>query len=226
MVDRSDPAILDYYARRAREYERIYDKPERQAELRDLERLIVGLLAGRDLLEIACGTGYWTERIAPAAASIVATDASDEVLEVARSKEYPPGRVGFANADAYDPAAVPGRFTALFAGFFWSHVPRRRLAGFLAGAARRLEPGGRLVFIDNRFVPGSSTPIAETDDHGDSYQIRRLDDGSNHRVLKNFPDEAELQAAAATIGRDVTITLLTFFWCLSCTVDGHNPRQA
>ena len=118
--------MLDYYARRAREYERIYHKPERQAELRDLQRRIVGLLAGRDLLEIACGTGYWTERIAPSAASIVATDAGDEVLDVARSKGYPPGRVRFANADAYNPAVVKGRFSALFAGFFWSHVPRRQ----------------------------------------------------------------------------------------------------
>lgn len=214
--------MLDYYARRAREYERIYHKPERQAELRDLERSIAGLLAGREVLEIACGTGYWTERIAPSAASIVATDAGDEVLEVARSKGYPPGRVHFATADAYNPAAVKGRFSALFAGFFWSHVPRRRLPGFLAGAARCLDPGGRLVFVDNRFVPGSSTPIAGTDDHGDSYQIRRLDDGSTHRVVKNFPDEVELRAAAATIGRDVTVTLLTYFWCLSCTVNGYN----
>lgn len=53
-----DLQLAGYYAARAAEYERIYDKPERQAELQRLRALIPAYLAGRSVLEIACGTGY------------------------------------------------------------------------------------------------------------------------------------------------------------------------
>jgi demethylmenaquinone methyltransferase/2-methoxy-6-polyprenyl-1,4-benzoquinol methylase len=59
---------------------------------------------------------------------------------------------------------------------------------------RRLEPGARVVLMDNLYVSASSTPIAERDAEGNSYQLRRLADGSETRVLKNFPTEAELRS--------------------------------
>src|SRR5690348_4847252 len=79
--------LVTYYSKRAAEYESIYSKPERQADLRQLQELLRTDLAARDVLEIACGTGYWTERIALVADSITALDISDSVLEVARSKK-------------------------------------------------------------------------------------------------------------------------------------------
>src|SRR5687767_8959260 len=62
--------LATYYAKRASEYERIYDKPERQADLRALEARIRKMVAGRKVLELACGTGYWTDLIAPEAAQV------------------------------------------------------------------------------------------------------------------------------------------------------------
>ncbi len=53
--------MTDYYAKRASEYERIYQKPERQEDLRQLQATVAGSFVGLDLLEIACGTGYWTQ---------------------------------------------------------------------------------------------------------------------------------------------------------------------
>jgi demethylmenaquinone methyltransferase/2-methoxy-6-polyprenyl-1,4-benzoquinol methylase len=209
--------LVDYYSRRAREYERIYHKPERQGDLAALRRLVAELLVDQGVLEIACGTGYWTEVIAKAARSILATDASDATLEVARHKSYPEGRVRFLMADAFHPNAVGGRFTALFCGFFWSHIPRAQLGRFLAGLRARLGAGCRLLFIDNRFVAGSSTPIAGTDAAGNTYQLRRLDDGSDHRVLKNFPDEDELRRSLSTVAGQVRVANLTYYWCLTGT---------
>ena len=54
--------------------------------------------------------------------------------------------------------------------------------------------------LDNRYVEGSSTPVTERDADGNGYQLRKLADGSTHRVLKNFPTEAELEALAADLG--------------------------
>lgn len=216
--------LVDYYSKRAREYERIYRKPERQEDLATLRRLVAERLAGQEVLEIACGTGYWTGVIAPAVRSIVATDASEEVLQVAREKTYPADRVRLTAADAFQPAAFEGRFSALFAGFFWSHLARPRLAEFLRGWRMRLGPGRQMLFIDNRFVEGSSTAIAGSDRDGNTYQMRRLDDGSVHRVMKNFPDEDELRRAAAPIAARVEITMLTYYWMLSLET-GSAPAE-
>lgn len=51
---------------------------------------------------------------------------------------------------------------AAFAGFFWSHVPVGLLDGFLAGLTGRLDGPATLVFIDGRYVPGSSHPAVRT----------------------------------------------------------------
>ena len=74
----ADPAMQAYYAARAREYERIYAKPERQADLRILEADIPAALAGSNVIEVACGTGYWTQHIARTAGRVLATDVTDE----------------------------------------------------------------------------------------------------------------------------------------------------
>ena len=84
--------LADYYARRASEYERIYAKPERQADLAVLRTRIGKLSAGKNILELACGTGYWTEIMAVGAARVTAIDVNEEVLQVARTKSYPENR--------------------------------------------------------------------------------------------------------------------------------------
>src|SRR6266545_1931517 len=111
--------LPDYYARRAGEYEKIFGKPERQSDLASLRTLLPGLFAGRDALEIACGTGYWTPLISGSARAVLATDINEEVLEIARHKNHPKHNVEFKIADAYTLANVSGRYSAGFAGFWW-----------------------------------------------------------------------------------------------------------
>ena len=201
-----------YYARRAREYEKIYDKPERQADLARLREDIPALFRGQRVLEIACGTGYWTPLIAEAASSVLAVDFSDETLQVARAKAYPKGNVVFQQGDAYALPAWPERFSASYAGFWWSHVPLERLDAFLAGLHARLAPEARVAFMDNLYVEGSSTPLARKDAAGNTYQERRLADGSRHEVLKNFPEPGELEARLGRAGTEVKVTRYEYYW--------------
>ena len=65
--------LATYYALRAAEYERVYAKPERQAELAVVKARMRKMFTGRRVLELACGTGYWTEVIAPGAAQVHGT---------------------------------------------------------------------------------------------------------------------------------------------------------
>lgn len=205
----SDP-LPAYYAARAPEYDRVYLKPERQADLRAIEAWLPAQFAGHcqaGLLELACGTGYWTWFLAPVLPALLALDAAEPTLAIARERiarqcATASPRVSFEIGDAYalDNVAPGRRFDAAYAGFWWSHVPRDRLVAFLAGLHQRLTPGARVVFLDNRYVEGSSTPLSDRDDAGNSYQARPLADGSVHRVMKNFPDEAELEAVIQAAG--------------------------
>lgn len=195
-----------YYAARAAEYEQVYAKPERQAELRALEAALPGLFAGRRVLELACGTGWWTLHGARDANFWLATDLNRETTAIARAKPQP-AVVRFATVDALTlaelgPQAVGGGFDAAFAGFWWSHVPRAQLGAWRDTWLARLAPGARVLLLDNRYVPGSSTPLSAADAAGDTWQQRRLADGSTHRVRKNFPHEGELEAWAAPWARD------------------------
>jgi len=208
-------SLAAYYAKRAAEYERIYAKPERQADLASLRSRLTTLLAGRTVLEVACGTGYWTEVIAPHARSITAIDFAEETLAIARSKKYPAGRVEFAQGDAYALADFGRRHDALLAGHWWSHVLLSRLDAFLAGVARAVAPGAIVVFFDNRYVEGSSTPLSRRDAQGNTYQARKLDNGSAHEVLKNFPTEQELVERASARGLDAKVQWLEYYWLLA-----------
>jgi len=202
-----------YYASRALEYEAIYDKPERQEELAWLRAHVAEFARDRHVLEVACGTGYWTAELARAAGSVLATDATDEVLAVARARGLSPEVVAFANADAYRLETVAGRFDAAFAGFWWSHVPLADLARFLAGLNARLARPARVLLVDNRYVEGSSTPLSRSDESGNTYQQRRLADGTTHEVLKNFPTADEVRRALRAAGASAPeVGETTHFW--------------
>jgi demethylmenaquinone methyltransferase/2-methoxy-6-polyprenyl-1,4-benzoquinol methylase len=207
-----DTELTRYYAKRAREYERIYERPERQADLEWLKKTLPSLFTGRRVLEIACGTGYWTQFLVREAEKIVGIDINDETLALARAKGLPAGRVEVKIADAYAPPDDLGEFDGAFAGFWWSHVLIRDRRRFFLGLNRRLAPGSRVALLDNLYVEGSSTPISRRDAEGNTYQTRKLGDGSQHEVLKNFPSEAGLVADIAGIGVNPRFTALQYYW--------------
>src|SRR5258708_35708067 len=134
------PHMERYYSRRAAEYEQIYRKPERQQELEWLRRRVPDLPAGRTVLEVACGTGYWTQYIARKARMVHACDINDSVLEIAADKPIPGDRVHFFKADAVTLEGVPAGCDAAFAGFWWSHVKKSTLEQFVATLPNRLQP--------------------------------------------------------------------------------------
>ena len=210
----SDADLLAYYAARADEYEKVYEKPERRRDLARLHVVIPAYFEDRRVLEVACGTGYWTRRIAPLVSSMVACDLTSETLVVAQANQPARPNVSFLVADAYDLAAVPGAFDSAFAGFWWSHVRSADLSRFLDGLHQRLEADSLVVFVDNRYVEGSNWPITHTDAEGNTYQRRRLENGTEHDVLKNFPTATQLREVIERSGGcDLAILELEHYWC-------------
>jgi SAM-dependent methyltransferase len=206
--------MVAYYAARARNYEEIYNKPERQVELALLHEKVRELLHGHQVLELACGTGYWTAQFAAGAALVSATDINPEMLAVARAKGLPADKVRFALGNAFE-LEVDAKYSACFAGFLWSHVKRQEQAGFLAHLREKLGKDTLLVLIDNSYVEGSNTPIARTDLEGNTYQIRRLPNGDRYEVLKNFPTDSALRKKLAGAVTEIRILRLEHYWMLT-----------
>jgi len=211
MTIKFDEAMRSYYAFRAPEYDRVYELPERQGNLKNLKDWIPKVLSKRRVLEVACGTGYWTQFFAPVSQHVMATDASIETIEIAK-KRLGTNNVKFEIVDAYSIPDTLGQFDAAFAGFWISHVPQSRLQAFLTNLHRRMQPGSTVLFIDNEYVEGSNHPITEQDDEGNTYQTRKLLDGTFHRVLKNFPSENDLINMIDGLGVKPEYRKLDYYW--------------
>ncbi len=177
-----------------------------------MAHLVARALAGCDVIDIAAGTGFWTERFAGAARSTTVCDVNDETLQVARSRRAWPQDVSFACCDGFVLDDVPGAFNAAFVGFFWSHIDVEHLDRFLDGVVQRLEPDAIVVIVDNNYVEGSNHRIERTDENANTYQRRHLADGREWEVRKNFPLAAEVANRLAPHGEAATVTSMTYYW--------------
>jgi len=211
-MDTSSNEMKAYYAARASYYDVVYDKPERRQDIDFLKQHLPQRFANHEVLEVACGTGFWSQHIAPSSARFVATDGVAEPLEIAKTRAGIDPRNCFV-ADAYWLPASLGQFDGAFAGLWFSHVPIERYAEFFTSLHARLRPLARVILIDNSAVQCVEFPIVETDSYGNTFQRRPLRDGSSHRVLKNFPSEQQLTSLAAQFrATNVEFRALEHFW--------------
>jgi len=155
---------------------------------------VAGLLAGLDVLEVACGTGNWTQVLARRASSVVATDASETALELARHKLGRGGRVEFVKADAFSLEGLGRIFGGAFASDWFSHVPVGSMRRFLDNLHLRLAGASTVVFLDmlQRHHP-DLTPYRRDGD-GNTICRRVLPDGREFDVVRNYPSESEIRA--------------------------------
>ncbi|TMQ89676.1 class I SAM-dependent methyltransferase [Actinomadura soli] len=176
---------IAYYRARAPEYDREYS--ERSDDMRLLLPVFEELPVVGDVLELACGTGQWTTLLAPRARPLTAIDAAPETIAIARER-VAPAKVEFVCADLFD--WRPGRrYDTVFFAFWLSHVPPSLAPGFWQNVADALAPDGKAVFIDNgpgeaaieEVLAGEAVPAVR----------RRLDDGSEHRVVKVFHEAGQ-----------------------------------
>lgn len=199
----------DFAARSEEEY----GKPERQADLAVLHERVPELLSGHRVLELACGTGYWTARIADAAASVLATDINPEAIGIAKARRLPADKVRFALADVIDPE-VTGSFSAVFAGS-WSQVKREDQSAVIGQLRAKAGKDASLVMLGEVYVEGVSTTIARTDPEGNTFYIRTAPDGQRYEVVRNFPTDSALRKKLGATLRDIRILRLEHYWLLT-----------
>jgi len=205
--------MVSYYKERANEYEKIYARPERQHDLLLATQMLQETFRDKEVLEIACGTGYWTKIISKTADSILATDINDAVISLARSKEYFTSKIKFQLVDIFN---LPGttKHESLFGGFIWSHIKLQELVRFIDTINCQVKPGSSIVFMDNNFVEGSNLPLTDMDNFSNTYQTRQLENGTMHKVLKNFPTEDFIKQLLTDKAKNIEFINLEYYWIL------------
>lgn len=215
--------MMTYYRERASEYDEWfyrrgrYDRsPESNArwfvEVDEIFAALDALKLEGDVLELAPGTGIWTERLVRTAETVTAVDASREMIEINRAR-LASKRVSYIQADLF--SWQPERaYDAVFFGFWISHVPLERLDAFLASVAAMLRPGGKVFFVDGRREPTSTASNHQLPDQGSQVMVRKLNDGRAFEIVKNFYDPSELAArcARARLAVDVRETETYFLY--------------
>jgi len=162
-------------------------------QVAQIDRALEAFGATGDVLELAGGTGWWTQRLSKTAGRLTVIDASIEALQLNRQRVRRPD-VEHVVADLFSWA--PNRaFEVVFFAFWLSHVPRSRFTAFWELVRSCLAPEGRVFFIDNRDNPAPTMPSKDpyVVHYGPDLQLRRLSDGSEYRVVKVMYEPGELE---------------------------------
>ena len=221
-----------YYRARAAEYDEwwtragSYDRgPDHtaawEAQVAVVETALATFGAIGTVLELAGGTGWWTQRLAATADDLTVVDASPEVLELNRRRV---GRddVSYVVADLFDWQPTR-RYDVVFFSFWLSHVPRERFSGFWGLVEQCLRPGGRAFFIDNRHDPALGRPDPFVLRWEDDLHHRRVKDGTEFRVVKVMYEPDELRGALLAEGWRADIQATTWFIYGCARPDGRGP---
>jgi SAM-dependent methyltransferase len=202
VIDLMDEVLagqVDYYRHRASEYDATAYGDVARARER-IAVLVAQLHPSGDVLEIACGTGLWTEAIAQLADTVVAIDAAPEAVAIARDRVRS-ANVTFEVADVFS-WTTEARFDVIFFSAWLSHVPTGRFENFWQILRRLLAEEGRVLFLDEHidergketYLPGAGEIVE-----------RRLRDGRRFQVVKNFVDPPALQDRLRELGWECAV---------------------
>ena len=194
MTDDVLAAQVGYYRHRASEYD-VTAYGDVDAARRRIARLVAQVQPSGRVLEIACGTGLWTEALARLAGSLVAIDAAPETLAIARER-VPAANVRFEVADVFT-WTTDDRFDVIFFSAWLSHVPQSRFDEFWRTLGDLLAVDGRVVFVDEPVdVRAKETYVPDAEEIVE----RCLEDGRTFQIVKNFLDPQTLPARLRALG--------------------------
>jgi 2-polyprenyl-3-methyl-5-hydroxy-6-metoxy-1,4-benzoquinol methylase len=212
---------IAYYRARASEYDEWflrqgrYDRgPEwNRGWFREVEQVRDALEIFKPegkILELACGTGLWTQQLVKQAESITAVDAVGEVLQL-NEQRLRSAKVNYLQADIFNWQPQEA-YDLIFFSFWLSHVPEPLFEAFWKTVKQGLAPGGRVFFVDSRFEPSSTASDHQLDEIQTGVVKRRLNNGQEYEIVKIFHEPEELEKKLRQAGwRVVVKSTLNYF---------------
>lgn len=223
-LDRKLDEQVRYYRARAPEYDAWanrrgeYDRGDRNAGwFAEKQRLVAALHDFNPtghVLEIAGGTGQWTEQLLPFASSLTVIDAASEPLERSKSRLGADARsVAYCCEDFFG-WTPPRKYDVVFFSYWLSHVPPERFEAFWERVAACLAPKGRIFLIDNIASEEANPLDVETPGDDGVSVLRPAPDGKVYRIWKVLWRPDELRDALAELGWSVGVhgTGTYFLW--------------
>jgi 2-polyprenyl-3-methyl-5-hydroxy-6-metoxy-1,4-benzoquinol methylase len=205
---------IDYYKARASEYDEWFlrqGRYDRGTELnqqwfQEVDQVREALNQFQpvgNVLELACGTGLWTQQLSSHARHITAIDAAEEALELNRARVHS-SKVKYLQADIFSWQPTE-RYDMIFFSFWLSHVPSPYFNQFWQMLSRGLESNGRLFFVDSKYEPTSTARDHQLGDSRDSIVTRRLNDGREYQIVKIFYQREQLEKRLSQMGWDIKV---------------------
>lgn len=177
----------------------------------DAVAAIEAAASGRDVLEVAGGTGMYTERLVRCAAQVTVVDASPESLEINRSIiGSASGNVEYVHADIFE-WQPPRRYDAVVFAFWLCHVPLSRFDCFWRTVEQALGEGGTVVFVDAQAdvtvestIQLEGTPDIFIEERLDEeICVRKLADGRRFHIVRVLWHRSALKARLESLGWNV-----------------------
>lgn len=193
--DRLIEEQIAYYQARAGEYDEWFLRQGRYdhgpemnarwfAEVEQVARALEAFAPSGNVLELASGTGLWTQRLVTTAQTMTAVDSSSEVHDVSRERlGGAPVRYEVADLFRWQPDR---QYDTIFFSFWLSHVPPERLESFWSLVRSALAPGGRVFFVDALYEETSTAKNHQLEGPDAHAVTRRLNDGQEYRIVKVF----------------------------------------
>lgn len=212
--------LVEYYSKRAKEYDDVYHRPDktRLKEQRLLSEYIIDAFKGKYVLELACGTGFWTRYLLRSARKTLATDYSNDMLEIASNRLSENSSTIFLQADAYNPPISYPKFNAAMANFWFSHIPKKKIKKFLEALHSRLSKNSVVLIADAVYIAGLGGELLLKDKNEDTFKKRTLISGEQFDILKNYYSKEELKEIFSKYSKKLEIEYLTNFWIVKYTI--------
>lgn len=189
---------IAYYRARASEY----DVTFRGAHEPPLVAALDAFAPSGSVLELAAGTGAWTESVLRHPVSrLVALDASPEMLGL-HARRIEDQRVERRVVNLFEWEPDEGFDVVTFA-FWLSHVPPARLVDFWDRVGRALRPGGRVLFVDQE-RRGMTVEVPSSDPDYPTVD-RALLDGRIMRAIKVYHRPHTLERRLHELGWEASV---------------------
>jgi demethylmenaquinone methyltransferase/2-methoxy-6-polyprenyl-1,4-benzoquinol methylase len=187
---------IEYYRARAQEYDRSISGAVLVFE--PAIHMLLQLGTFKQVLELACGTGFWTKHLLQISEHVTAADAAPEMLQIAR-EHAGDERITYQQLDLFQwqPAKT---FDLVFFANWLSHVPPEALDDFLNKVRASLKAGGYIALVDQHAPSEADSAIAQEN----IYAVRPLEDGREFTIVKAFYDLNELKEKLTKLGFTVT----------------------